>query len=149
MSLSELTARELDAHLHVNVRASLLLVKEFALQHDGRAGGRIVLFTSGQHLAPMRREIPYAASKGALHQVTATLADELVDHGITVNAVNPGPTDTGWTAGIDPSPAMPLGRWGQPEDAARLVAWLCSDDGVWITGQVIDSEGGFRRWAIG
>jgi 3-oxoacyl-[acyl-carrier protein] reductase len=147
MSLSELTAEELDAHLHVNVRASLLLVKEFARQHDGRAGGRVVLFTSGQHLGPMRSEIPYAASKGALHQITATLADELVERGITVNAVNPGPTDTGWAAGTDPSPAMPLGRWGQPDDAARLVLWLCSDDGAWVTGQVIDSEGGFRRWA--
>jgi 3-oxoacyl-[acyl-carrier protein] reductase len=42
---------------------------------------------------------------------------------------------------------MPFGGWGEPDDAARLVAWLCSDDARWITGQVIDSEGGFRRWA--
>jgi 3-oxoacyl-[acyl-carrier protein] reductase len=41
---------------------------------------------------------------------------------------------------------MPFGRWGRPDDAARLVAWLCSDDAGWITGQTIDSEGGFRRW---
>ena len=40
---------------------------------------------------------------------------------------------------------MPQGRWGQPADAARLIGWLCSDDAAWITGQVIDSEGGFRR----
>jgi 3-oxoacyl-[acyl-carrier protein] reductase len=40
---------------------------------------------------------------------------------------------------------MPLGRWGHPEDVARLIAWLCSDEAGWITGQVIDSEGGFRR----
>ena len=40
---------------------------------------------------------------------------------------------------------MPQGRWGQPADAARLIGWLCSDDATWITGQVIDSEGGFRR----
>jgi 3-oxoacyl-[acyl-carrier protein] reductase len=70
----------------------------------------------------------------------------LIDRGITVNAVNPGPTDTGWDiAGRDPTPAMPLGRWGNPNDAARLIAWLCSDEAAWITGQVIDSEGGFRR----
>ena len=68
--------------------------------------------------------------------------------GCTVNAVNPGPTDTGWGIGEeDPNPAMPLGRWGEPDDAARLIAWLCTDDARWITGQVIDSEGGFRRWA--
>lgn len=149
-SLGELTAQEIDAHLHVNVRATLLLAKEFAAQHDGRPGGRLVLFTSGQHLAPMRHEVAYAASKGAIQQLTMTLSDELVDHGITVNTVNPGPTDTGWAIeDVDPSPAMPLGRWGQPDDAARLVAWLCTDDAAWITGQVIDSEGGFRRWALG
>lgn len=144
-ALDELTAEELDAHLHVNVRASLLLVKELAAQHDGRPGGRVVLLTSGQHLGPMRSEVAYAASKGALHQVTLTLSDELIERGITVNTVNPGPTDTGWAAGMDPS-RFPLGRWGQPDDAARLIAWLCSDDAEWITGQAIDSEGGFRRW---
>ncbi|MGH3030102.1 MAG: SDR family oxidoreductase [Gaiellaceae bacterium] len=147
--LGELTAEDVDAFLHENVRASLLLVQEFAAQHDDRrAGARVVLFTSGQHLAPMSREVAYAVSKGALHQATLTLAEELADRGITVNAVNPGPTDTGWGLGDhDSGRAMPFGRWGEPDDAARLVAWLCSDDARWITGQVIDSEGGFRRWA--
>jgi 3-oxoacyl-[acyl-carrier protein] reductase len=146
--LGELTAEEIDAFLQENVRASLLLVQEFAAQHDDdRGAGRVVLFTSGQHLGPMSREVAYAVSKGALHQATATLADGLADRGITVNAVNPGPTDTGWgLADHDPGRLMPFGRWGEPDDAARLVAWLCSDDARWITGQVIDSEGGFRRW---
>ena len=144
--LADVTAEQLDAFLHENVRAAILLVKEFAAQHDGRPGGRVVLLTSGQHLAPMTREVAYAVSKGALHQATKTLADELIDRGITVNTVNPGPTDTGWEiSSWDPRPAMPLGRWGEPDDAARLIAWLCSDDARWITGQVIDSEGGFRR----
>jgi 3-oxoacyl-[acyl-carrier protein] reductase len=144
--LAETTAEQLDAFLQENVRGAILLVKEFAAQHDGRPGGRVVLMTSGQHLAPMSREVAYAVSKGALHQATKTLADDLIDRGITVNTVNPGPTDTGWDiANRDPRPAMPLGRWGRPDDAARLVAWLCSDEAGWITGQVIDSEGGFRR----
>ena len=147
--LGELTAEEVDAFLHENVRASLLLVKEFAAQHDdSRLGGRVILFTSGQHLGPMTREVAYAVSKGALQQATRTLAEELAEHGITVNTVNPGPTDTGWGLGEHhPGRVMPFGRWGEPDDVARLVAWLCSDDGRWITGQVIDSEGGFRRWA--
>jgi 3-oxoacyl-[acyl-carrier protein] reductase len=146
--LAELTADELDTFLHENVRASLLLVREFAERHDdSRPGGRVVLFSSGQHLAPMAREVAYAVSKGALQQATLTLADELADRGITVNAVNPGPTDTGWLEGQQPGDEMPFGRWGEPDDAARLVAWLCSDDARWITGQTIDSEGGFRRWA--
>jgi 3-oxoacyl-[acyl-carrier protein] reductase len=146
--LSELTAAAIDAFLHENVRASLLLVREFAEHHDdARAGGRVVLMTSGQHLAPMAREVAYAVSKGALQQATLTLADELADRRITVNAVNPGPTDTGWgLADRDPPGTMPFGRWGEPDDAARLVAWLCSDDARWVTGQTIDSEGGFRRW---
>jgi NAD(P)-dependent dehydrogenase (short-subunit alcohol dehydrogenase family) len=145
--LADLTAAEIDAFLHENVRASLLLVREFAARHDdSRKGGRIVLMTSGQHLAPMAREVAYAVSKGALQQATLTLADELADRGITVNTVNPGPTDTGWgLAGEDPAPAMPFGRWGEPDDSARLVVWLCTDDARWITGQTIDSEGGFRR----
>jgi 3-oxoacyl-[acyl-carrier protein] reductase len=110
--LAETNAAQLDAFLHENVRAAILLVKEFAARHDGRPGGRVILMTSGQHLAPMSREVAYAVSKGALHQATKTLADELIDRGITVNTVNPGPTDTGWDiARRDPRPAMPLGRW--------------------------------------
>lgn len=149
-ALADLTAEHLDDFLHENVRASLLLVKEFAAQHEGRPGGRVVLMTSGQHLGPMKGELGYAVSKGALHQATLSLADELIDRGITVNAVNPGPTDTDWgIEDVDPKPSMPQGRWGEPDDAARLIAWLCTDDAQWITGQVIDSEGGFRRWAPG
>jgi 3-oxoacyl-[acyl-carrier protein] reductase len=147
--LAELTPAEIDAFLHENVRAALLLVREFAARHDdSRPGGRVVLMTSGQHLGPMAREVAYAVSKGALQQATLTLADELADRAITVNTVNPGPTDTGWgLADVDPKTKMPFGRWGRPDDAARLVAWLCSDDAGWITGQTIDSEGGFRRWS--
>jgi 3-oxoacyl-[acyl-carrier protein] reductase len=147
--LGELTAAELDASFAVNTRAVLLLVQAFAAQHDGRPGGRAVLFTSGQHLGPMPGELAYATSKGALVEITASLADTLADRGITVNTVNPGPTDTAYVdqatrqrvAGM-----FPAGRWGTPDDAARLVAWLCTDDAAWITGQVINSEGGFRRF---
>jgi NAD(P)-dependent dehydrogenase (short-subunit alcohol dehydrogenase family) len=66
-------------HTSASMGASILLVKEFAAQHDERPGGRVVLMTSGQHLAPMAREVAYAISKGALHQATKTLADELID----------------------------------------------------------------------
>jgi 3-oxoacyl-[acyl-carrier protein] reductase len=144
--LAELTAEHVDAFLHENVRASLLLVKEFAAQFEA-VSGSVVLLTSGAHLGPMTGEVAYAVSKGALAVATRTLADELADRGLRVNCVNPGPTDTGWgLAERSPTVVMPFGRWGEPDDAARLVAWLCSDDGRWVTGQVIDSEGGFRRW---
>lgn len=151
-TLRDVTVEELDLSWAVNARASVLLTQAFAAQHDDRRrGGRVVLFTSGQHLAPMAREVPYAISKGAIHQMTLTLADALVDRGITVNAVNPGPTDTGWA---NPEVfdqvryALPAGRWGSPDDVSRLVSWLVSDDGAWITGQVLNSEGGFRRWKM-
>jgi len=105
--------------------------------------------TSGQDLGPMRGEVAYAASKGALASITATLADELGDAGITVNTVNPGPVDTGY-APPDVVTAVaarfPAGRWGEPDDPARLIAWLVTDEARWITGQVINTEGGFRRW---
>lgn len=150
--LEALTADEIDRHLLVNVRASLLLAAEFSKHYVATTGGRVVLLTSGQHRGPMGSELAYAASKGALHQLTASLSDVLVARGITVNAVNPGPTDTGWAGPAEEGwvrEHMPLGRWGQPDDAARLVAWLVSDEAAWVTGQVIDSEGGFRRGGAG
>jgi 3-oxoacyl-[acyl-carrier protein] reductase len=150
--LAEVTAQDLDLSWAVNARASVLLTQAFAAQHDDeRSGGRVVLFTSGQHLAPMAQEVAYAISKGAIQQITLTLADALADRGITVNCVNPGPTDTRWA---DPQVfdwvrhALPAGRWGTTDDVARLVTFLVSDDSAWITGQTINSEGGFRRWKM-
>jgi 3-oxoacyl-[acyl-carrier protein] reductase len=145
-SLEELTAEELDLSFAVNTRATLLLAKAFAAQHDGRPGGRVVLFTSGQYHGAMPSELAYVASKGALHQLTASLAAHLMPRGITVNCVNPGPNDTGYaTDEIRAAVAsrIPGGRWGTPDDTARLVAWLVSDEAEWVTGQVIASDGGW------
>ena len=143
--LGELDAAELDHALAVNVRASLLLVQAFHSRHDGREGGRVILMTSGQHRGPMPGELPYIAGKGALHQLTRSLAAAVAAKRITVNCVDPGATDTGW-ATPDVQAAVlaeePFGRWGEPDDAARLIAFLCSDDARWITGQVITSSGG-------
>jgi 3-oxoacyl-[acyl-carrier protein] reductase len=96
----------------------------------------------------MRDEVAYAASKGALASITRTLADHLADAGITLNAVNPGPVDTGYADAerVEAvSNRFPQGRWGTPDDPARLIAWLVTDEASWITGQVINTEGGFRR----
>lgn len=145
-TLEELTADHIDAHLEVNVRGTLLLVQAWATRHDdARPGGRVIMLTSGQHLGPMPGELAYVASKGALHQLTRSLARHLAPRGITVNTVNPGATDTGYA-----TPELyqeilrqePQGRWGQPDDAARLIAWLATDDARWITGEVINSTGG-------
>jgi 3-oxoacyl-[acyl-carrier protein] reductase len=96
----------------------------------------------------MPSELAYAATKGAVEAFTLSLAAGVAAKGITVNAVNPGPTDTGWMTtelAARLTRAFPAGRLGQPEDAARLVAFLAGDDAEWITGQIIHSEGGFRR----
>jgi 3-oxoacyl-[acyl-carrier protein] reductase len=145
-TLEELTAASIDTALAVNVRGTLLLVKEFAAGFESEHG-RVVLFTSGQGRGPMSGELPYVASKAALSGSVLSLADALAPRGITVNAINPGPTDTGWApedVRREVEAAMPHGRWGTPEDAARLVAWLASEESGWVTGQVIDSDGGFR-----
>lgn len=147
--LAEVTAEDLDRAWAVNARASVLLAQALGEVHeDTRPGGRLVLFTSGQHRGPMASELPYAVSKGAIHQMTRSLADALADRGITVNAVNPGPVDTGWPTPAFREhlrPAFPAGRWGAPDDIAGVVAFLASDDSAWVTGEVLNAEGGFRR----
>ncbi|WP_243118394.1 SDR family oxidoreductase [Actinomyces wuliandei] len=112
-------------------------------------GGAIVFLTSGQGLGPMPGEVAYAAAKAALAGVTLTVADQLADQRIRVNTVNPGPVDTGYATREDmeqTAPMFPFGRWGEPDDAARLITWLLTDEAQWVTGQVISSEGGFARW---
>jgi 3-oxoacyl-[acyl-carrier protein] reductase len=143
--LEQLTAAEIDLSFAVNARATMLLVKLFAAHHDGAHAGRVVLMTSGQHRGPMPGELPYIASKGALHQLTASLAAHLAPRGITINTVDPGATDTGWAderVRAEVLAQAPMGRWGQPDDAARLVCWLAGPDAGWVTGQVIVSSGG-------
>ena len=142
-----LDARALDAHYAVNLRAAALLGVGFARRYAGDSG-RIVNLTSGQSLGPMPGELAYAATKGAIEAFTVTLAAEVGHRGITVNAVNPGPTNTGWmTEDLKRELAarFPSGRVGEPEDAARLVAFLVGDEARWITGQIVHSEGGFLR----
>ena len=143
-----LDAEALDAHYAVNVRAMALLSVGFAKRYPGGPGGRIVNFSSGQSLGPMPEELAYVATKGAIEAFTLTLAAEVGHKGITVNSINPGPTDTGWMTEElkrEIAPKFPSGRIGQPEDAARLVAFLAGDEAAWITGQIIHSEGGFFR----
>jgi 3-oxoacyl-[acyl-carrier protein] reductase len=147
-SYATLDAATLDAHYAVNVRAPALLSCELARRHPRGTPGRIVNLTSGQSFGPMRGELAYTATKGALEIFTVQFAAEVAELGITVNAVGPGPNDTGW---MDDAlreallPRFPMGRIGRPEDAAALIAFLCSEEAGWITGQVVHSEGGFVR----
>lgn len=145
-----LDAATIDAHYAVNMRGAMLLTVEFCRRFEDGPGdaGRIINMTSGQGLGPMPDELAYGATKGAIEAFTRSLAPAVMPLGITVNAVNPGPTDSGW---IDSAlrgvllPMFPAGRLGTPDDAARLVAWLASPEAGWVTGQIISSEGGFLR----
>ena len=157
VGLEAVTADELDRCWAANVRSIVLLAQRFAAVHrpapsGERPTGRMLWFTSGQHLGPMDDEIAYAVSKGALHQMTASIAHALSTSRIIANCINPGPVDTGWAVGdrsdaLDQVAAMfPDGQWGTPESVADLVGFLVSDEGAWIRGQVLNSEGGFDRF---
>ncbi|ARD42445.1 SDR family oxidoreductase [Actinomyces gaoshouyii] len=162
--LLDITEDVLDRHWAVDARASILLAQAFASAVVGERAGEadegpavpssdptraIIFLTSGQAQGPLPGEIAYGAAKAAIAGITLTIADELADHGIRVNTVNPGPIDTGYLTAeaLDSLRGMlPFGRFGEPDDAARLITWLLADDARWITGQVINSEGGFARW---
>ncbi|MFI2101941.1 SDR family oxidoreductase [Isoptericola sp. NPDC019693] len=171
-SILDMTPEALDAFWQTNTRSTLLLTRRFAEQHrTGGTGARpgerltrtapadpstapkVVWMTSGQQAGPMRGEVAYATSKAALAGVTATVAADLLDLGIVLNTVNPGPVNTGY---LDPGTtdrplaelealraATPFGRWGEPADPARLIGWLVSPAGSWVVGQVLTSDGGF------
>ena len=93
----------------------------------------------------MSGELAYAATKGAVEAFSRSLRAEVGRLGITVNAVDPGATDTGWISSELKEKwetESPMGRIGVPEDAARLIRFLASAEAEWITGQIIHSRGG-------
>ena len=142
--LMDATVADFDRHIAVNARGVFIMSAEFARRFKGPVGaGRIVNFTSG---LPLKGEIAYAASKGAIEWITVSSAAELAPRGITVNAINPGPNDTGW---MKPrhrkqiAARSPMGRIGRPDDAASVIAFLCSPAAAWLTGQVIQCDGGW------
>ena len=142
------TPEHIDPILHVNVRASMMMIQSFVSQVDTTKDNAITLFTSGQYLSPMVNEIAYCVSKEAIICLCRQTARLLGDKNIRVNCVNPGPNDTGYCFGEaydNVAKMFPSGRWGTPNDTADLLLFLHSDYGKWITGQVIASDGGVRE----
>lgn len=140
------TAESFDTHVAVNARASLLLIAAFARQlpptDHGTGGGAVVAFTSDDTTG----NLPYGASKGALDRIVISAARELGPRGLSANVVNPGPVDTGWMDDDTRTGLRahhPLGRLGTPGDIAELVAFLISTEGRWVSGQLINADGGF------
>jgi len=149
--IEELGPDEFEHTIAANARPFVL--GSLAASRRMAGGGHIVAISAtGAHRVRNPRYAPLALAKGAVEAAVRFLAVSLADRGITVNAVAPGPTDTeAFDAMAEDPEALrarlaqitPMGRMGTPEDAARLIAFLCSEDAGWVTGQLIFSDGGY------
>jgi 3-oxoacyl-[acyl-carrier protein] reductase len=139
---------DFDAVLGTNLRGAFLVCKAFARAMAKARGGRIVNIGSVVGLSGNAGQANYAASKAGLIGLSKSLAQELAGRGITVNVIAPGfiATDMTSVLGAEVQDAMlkqiPLARFGQPEDIAQAVSFLCGDSGAYITGQTLVVDGG-------
>ncbi|MEV8596275.1 glucose 1-dehydrogenase [Streptomyces sp. NPDC052012] len=145
--LAQTEEADFDRVMTVNAK-SVFLTMRYAARHM-RDGGRIVNISTLNTVFPAPGNAPYAASKGALEQLTLVASRELGARGITVNTVSPGATDTGLLRSTNEPEKLAmavamtsLGRLGRPEDVADVVAFLAGPDGRWVTGQNIRANGG-------
>lgn len=139
---------DLDAVLDVNLRGTLRCCRAVVRSMMRKKAGVIVNIASTAGIAASPGQAGYSASKGGILALTRTLARELGPSGIRVNAVVPGLFDAGIAKGLPHATAreyatrIPLGRFGRAEEAARVVAFLASDDASYIVGQAIVVDGG-------
>ncbi|OWT80387.1 MULTISPECIES: SDR family oxidoreductase [unclassified Achromobacter] len=147
--IADVRPEDFDRVLQVNLKTPFFLIQK--LLPVLRDGGRIINVSSMGTRAAYPEMSVYAPAKAGLEALTLLLAAELGARGITVNAVLPGATATDLNERArDPEKAkviaqtVALGRVGQPDDIADIVAFLASDGGRWITGQSIDATGGQR-----
>jgi 3-oxoacyl-[acyl-carrier protein] reductase len=141
-------ANIIDAHFVINARAYALMMSEYFLRSIRReaACGRVInLSTDAAHAH--ESNISYAASKHAIESYTRSAAAEMGKYGFTVNAVAPGPIQTGYIppdAELEIAHGTPLGRVGKPEDVADVILFLASEQARWMTGQLLYVGGGWR-----
>jgi 3-oxoacyl-[acyl-carrier protein] reductase len=151
-SLEEITEEEIDRIYDTNVKGLLLATKAGVALFPPEGGSVINIGSVASEQTPPTSAV-YSGSKGAVDAITRVFAKELGPKKIRVNAVNPGPVATegfksGGIEGSDFEKGMiqgtPLGRIGQPDDVASVVAFLASDDARWVTGSLLQVAGGMR-----
>jgi 3-oxoacyl-[acyl-carrier protein] reductase len=149
--LEEITEDEFHREFNINVLGTILATKA-ALKHFGPNGGSVINISSIASAGAPEAAI-YSGSKGAIDAITRALAAELGPRKIRVNAIAPGGVETegmhsGGIMGSDFEKEMiastPLGRFGQPDDIARIAVFLASDDSAWLTGERLTASGGYR-----
>jgi 3-oxoacyl-[acyl-carrier protein] reductase len=150
--IEQVTEQEFHREFNTNVLGPLLAIRE-AVKYFGPEGGSVINISSVASANAMPQTSIYSATKSALDSVTRVLANELGPRQIRVNAIAPGGVDTegvqsAGVKGSDMEKAMvaqtPLGRFGEPEDIARVAVFLASDQSRWLTGERITASGGFR-----
>jgi 3-oxoacyl-[acyl-carrier protein] reductase len=151
-SLLDYSEEDFDLQMGVNVKGVFFCCQEAARLMVPRRHGKIVNFAStSAFVSSSKPEVAYDASKGAVRQMTTSIAAELAPHGINVNAVAPGTTATEMTKttlateeGMAWQLArIPMGRVGQPDDIASVVLFLCSPEASYITGHTLVADGGW------
>ena len=139
---------DFDAVINANLKGTFLCMKAVSRLMMRQRYGRIVNLSSVVGLRGNAGQVNYAASKAGVVGMTKSLAKELASRGVTVNAVAPGFIETDMTAAMTDAAkaatlaSIPMQKLGAPEDVARAVAFLASDEAAYITGQVLAVDGG-------
>jgi len=154
-TFDETSVEEIDDLFYTNLSATTRFIKQ-SLPYLEKSKGNIVIISStgGRYTTvPSQKLTVYSASKAGLNQLTRTLAPELGPKGIRINAVAPGVTLAEYSSeSIESDPAVAegilmstsLGRFGEPDDIARVVVFMASEYAAWVTGQVLDASGGWQ-----